>query len=188
MTNHADLLARLLPPTSYARTARHISAELSAEGDALDQAQATADTVADAITPFYAHQMLPDWERVCGIVPTPDETVQQRIAKVVAKINEDGGLSIPYFKNLAKELGYDIDIIEPQPFMVDWNGVGDALYDEDIVYVWQVVVHGTAQLNVYFRVDQSAVGEPLLTFGDPVIEQVFNDLKPAHTFVYFSYQ
>ncbi len=42
--------------------------------------------------------------------------------------------------------------------------------------------------NLVFRSGESAAGERLLSFGDPVIEQVFEDLKPAHTFVYFAYE
>ncbi|MEX3614679.1 MAG: phage tail protein, partial [Burkholderia gladioli] len=58
----------------------------------------------------------------------------------------------------------------------------------DIIYEWEVVVRGKPALLYWFRVDESAVGESLQSFADPVIETVFQDLKPAHTFVYFSYQ
>jgi uncharacterized protein YmfQ (DUF2313 family) len=187
MSAHADLLARLLPPTSYTPTAPRIRAELKAEGRALDTALDAADTVADAVTPFFAHQLLPDWERVCGITPPLEATVQQRVATVVAKINETGGLSIPYFVHLAKRLGYAITIDEPQPFRVDASRIGDTLYAEDIIYQWEVIVQGPPKLSYYFRVDQSVIGERLLSFADPILEQVFIDLKPAHTFVYFAY-
>lgn len=188
MNTHADLLARLLPPVSYDANGPRLSAELAAEGTALDRAQFNADSLVREIIPFYAQQLLPDWERVCGLTPEPDATLQQRIANVVAKINETGGLSIPYFKRLAQSLGYSIEIVEPQPFRVDESRVGEALYIEDIIYEWEVVVRGKPDLLYWFRVDESAVGESLLSFADPVIETVFQDLKPAHTFVYFSYQ
>lgn len=188
MTSHADLLSHLLPPVAYDPNGVRLAAELAAEGNALDRAQASADVVAREVIPFYAQQLLPDWERVCGLTPVPDTTLQQRIANVVSKINETGGLSIPYFRRLASALGYTIEIVEPQPFRVDENSVGDALYIEDIIYEWEVVVHGTPALLYWFRVDESTIDEPLLSFADPVIEAVFQDLKPAHTFVYFAYQ
>jgi len=189
MTAHADLLARLLPPVSYDPNAPGLAADLAAEGSALDRAQADADVVANGVVPsFLAVQLLTDWERVCGLTPAADATIQQRMAAVIAKINETGGLSIPYFTQLAESLGYTITIVEPQPFRVDENRIGDTIYVDDIIFVWQVVVGGAPNLSYYFRVGQSAVGERLLSFSDPVLEQVFTDLKPAHTFVYFAYQ
>lgn len=188
MNLHTDLLGRLLPSVSYDPNEPRLSTELIAEGAALDRTQFDADSLSREIIPFYAQQLLPDWERVCGLAPAPDATLQQRIANVVAKINETGGLSIPYFKRLAQSLGYSIEIVEPQPFRVDESRVGEALYIEDIIYEWEVVVRGDPNLMYWFRVDESAVGESLLSFADPVIEAVFQELKPAHTFVYFSYQ
>ncbi|AJY43538.1 DUF2313 domain-containing protein [Burkholderia humptydooensis] len=188
MNEHAELLGRLLPPVSYDPRESHLAVELAAEGKALDRAFADAETIVNGITPFFAQQLLPDWERVCGITPAVDTTLQQRVSIVVAKVNETGGMSIPYFTRLAAALGYRIEIIEPDPFRVDENSVGDALWIEDIIYEWGVVVHGAPTLEIYFRVDESAVGEPLLTFADPILEAVFEDLKPADTFVYFIYQ
>ncbi|KWH56293.1 YmfQ family protein [Burkholderia cepacia] len=185
--SHADLLAQLLPPVAYAPHEPRLATELAAEGAVLDRALAEADTVEDAITPFFAHRYLPDWERVYGITPPVDATLQQRVSTVVAKINETGGMSIPYFTRLAQALGYHIEIVEPDPFRVDEARVGDILWIDDILYQWGVIVHGTPALLYFFRVDESAVDEPLVTFSDPIIEAVFQDLKPADTFVYFIY-
>ncbi|KUY76037.1 phage tail protein [Burkholderia sp. RF4-BP95] len=188
MNEHAELLGRFLPPVSYDAREPRLAAELTADGKALDRALADADTIVNGITPFFAQQLLPDWERVCGITPAVDATLQQRVSTVVAKVNETGGMSIPYFTRLAAALGYRIEIIEPDPFRVDEGRIGEAIWIEDIVYEWGVIVHGSPSLEIYFRVDESAVGEPLLTFADPILESVFQDLKPADTFVYFIYQ
>lgn len=185
--SHADLLRQLLPPVSYAPNERSLAIELDAEAVVLDRVMADTDAIEDAITPYYAHRYLPDWERVCGITPALDATLQQRVATVVAKLNETGGLSIPYFVRLAAALGYRIEIVEPDPFRVDEGRVGDTLFDEDIIHQWGVVVHGSPQLTYLFRADESAVEEPLMTFADPILEEVFRDLKPADTFVYFIY-
>ncbi|WP_175892395.1 YmfQ family protein [Burkholderia cepacia] len=188
MSKHVDLLARLLPPVAYDPNGKRIAAELTAEGNALDAALAGADAIADSVTPFRAFALLPDYERLLAIVPSPDATIQQRIATVIAKLNEIGGLSIPYFIRLAESLGYSISIVEPQPFRVDSGRIDDAIFDEDVIYQWEVDVSGTPEVVYYFRVGQSAVGERLLSFSDPILESVFQDLKPAHTFVYFAYQ
>ncbi|MCT9015066.1 DUF2313 domain-containing protein [Cupriavidus gilardii] len=185
---HATLLGRLLPPESYAPREPALAAELAVEGKALDQAMAAVRRVEGAITPFFAEQLLPDWERVCGITPAAGASYQQRLQIVLAKLAEVGGLSIPYFKRLAAGLGYEISINEPQPFRAGVNRAGDRLWAEDIIWVWQVIVK-SGQLRLYrFRAGQSSAGEPLSVFGDPVIEGMFQDLKPAHTFVYFAYQ
>ncbi|MCR1767877.1 YmfQ family protein [Burkholderia glumae] len=188
MTNHADLLGRLLPPVAYDPNAPRLAVELAAEGGALDTAQANADTVAAAVTPFEAFGMLSDYERLLQIVPTAGETIQQRIAMILAKLNQTGGLSIPYFTQLATSLGYSISVVEPQPFRVDSSRVGDPLNDQDVIYTWKVVVSGAPEVVYYFRVGRSAVGESLMSFSDPILEAVFQDLKPAHTYVYFAYE
>ncbi|VVE59746.1 phage tail protein [Pandoraea captiosa] len=189
MSDHADLLARLLPPVAYDPAAPSVNADLVAEGKALDRFLADADMMLAGVVPsFSAIQLLPDWERLFAITPAADATLQQRMAKVEAKMNETGGLSIPYFINLAKSLGYTIEIQEPQPFRVDESRIGDELYVEDVIYQWLVVVEGAPNLAYYFRVGESAIGERLLDFSDPMLEEVIQDLKPAHTFVYFAYQ
>lgn len=186
---YASLLAQLLPPGSYAPKAPRLTAQLLADGGALDRAQLNARGVVEAITPYLAGNLIVEWERVLGLV-AGNGGYQQRLEAVLAKLAETGGLSIPYFTNLASSLGYAIAINELQPFWVDYSHVdADVLYEEDAIWVWQVVVSGSAGQREYpFYVDASCVGDRLLSFGDPVIEAVFQDLKPAHTYVYFAYQ
>jgi uncharacterized protein YmfQ (DUF2313 family) len=107
---------------------------------------------------------------------------------VLAKLAETGGLSIPYFTRLAAGMGYRVTINEPQPFRAGINRAGEQLWVADILWVWQVVVHGDTTQTYRFQAGMSAAGERLTAFGDQVIESVFNDLKPADTFVYFAYQ
>ncbi|WP_054285958.1 YmfQ family protein [Gulbenkiania mobilis] len=185
--DHAELLALLLPPVSYAPSGATLQAELTSEGKALDTALGSADRAQSAITPFFAEQLLPDWERICGITPSADGSYQQRLQAVLAKLAETGGLSISYFKRLAASLGYTITIVELEPFRAGLNRAGDPLWVEDIQWVWQVVVASQSR-SYLFRAAQSVAGERLTSFGDPVIESVISDLKPAHTFVYFAYQ
>lgn len=185
--SHADLLAMLLPPVSYTPTAPTLAGELVAEGQALDTAEYSADGVTAAVTPYFAGQLLPDWERVCGITPPAGAGYQQRQQAVLAKLAETGGLSIPYFTRLAAALGYSITITEPQPFQAGIGQAGDSIAVPDVVFVWRVDVAGGTRAFP-FTAGQSAAGDALTTFGEPVIESLFDDLKPAHTFVYFTYQ
>ncbi|THA20644.1 DUF2313 domain-containing protein, partial [Histophilus somni] len=80
-----------------------------------DRLQDSAEQIANVINPITSGQMLIDWERVLGITNV-DKPYQQRVLTVIAKINEIGGLSIPYFTQLAQFAGYHIKIVEPQPF------------------------------------------------------------------------
>ncbi|MCH4576493.1 YmfQ family protein [Achromobacter xylosoxidans] len=186
---HRQLLARLLPPRSYDFQGATLAAELSAEGDTLDRAQQSAGRFLDSVTPFGAVDTLPDWERVCGLTPVDGANRQQRLDAVLAKLQELGGLSIPYFKSLARRLGYDIEITEFEPFYLDYSRLDrDILYDEQVRWIWQVSVKGGQVRAFPFYLDMSSVDEALLSFSDAVIESYFQDLKPAHTQVLFDYQ
>lgn len=185
--SHAELLFRLLPPTCYAPDDPDLSAQLAAEGNALDAVQANANRLLGAVTPYSAGELIADWERVVGITPPNGAVQQQRVDAVVAKLRQMGGLSIPYFKDLAASLGYTIDIFEPQYAQAGVSRAGDPMWVQDIIWVWQVQVQGSASIVYQARAGTAAAGDPITLFSDPVIEQIFNELKPAFTYVYFSY-
>lgn len=184
---HSELLQLLLPPAAYDPRGKRIAGELVAEGAALDAALESSDRVADAITPFLARSLIVDWEQLLGIQQDASKPYLARIQKAVAKIRETGGLSIPYFVSLAAGLGYTITIVEPQPFRAGINAANDTVYDPSIIWQWRVDVQSTNVPQYAFKAGTSCAGERLLAFGDPVIETVFQDLKPAHTYVYFAY-
>jgi uncharacterized protein YmfQ (DUF2313 family) len=69
--NHLDLLKLSLPPEAYDPTAPNILADLTADGNALDRALQSADGLTNEFDPRTAYSLLPDWERVAGIVPAP---------------------------------------------------------------------------------------------------------------------
>lgn len=185
---HRQLLARLLPPRSYEPLGPGLNAELAAEGESLDRAQQNASKFLESVTPFGAIDTLPDWERVCGLTPINGATRQQRLEAVLTKLQELGGLSIPYFTRLARRLGYEIEITEFEPFYLDYSHLDrDILYLEDVIWIWQVSVKSGLVRSLPFIVDSSSVDESLLAFADAIIEAYFRDLKPAHTYVTFEY-
>lgn len=177
--NTVDLFRAMLPPVSYDPNGKYISAELNAEAAIMDEVKASAARVLASVTPFYASMTLSDWERVYGVIPRDGATQQERRENILIKMAATGGLSIPYFKQLAASLGYTITITELHPFRAGINRCGDRLYITDARWIWQVNVTGSRTPAYRFRTGVSAAGEPLLSFGAPVLEETFKDLKPA---------
>lgn len=185
---YQDLLGILLPPKSYNPRGPRLTAELSAEADVLSGADNRAVDVLNGVTPFYAAGLLADWERVLALSSPDDMTYQARRQQVLARLNATGGLSRAYFINLAKSLGYDITIDEPEPFRAGVGRAGDCIWIPEIIWVWIVNIQD-GQVPVYhFRAGDSLAGEALTSYGQNLIEDIFRDLKPAHTEVVFNYQ
>ncbi|MEX7299851.1 putative phage tail protein [Klebsiella pneumoniae] len=80
-----------------------LSAELSAEGNAFDATDDSANNALNAVAPFFADNLLTDWERVLDVTPNEDDGYQQRLDRVLIKLSEIGGLSIPYFITMAEQ-------------------------------------------------------------------------------------
>ena len=161
-------------------------ADLQVDADSLDRSQVSAEVLLVEMFPDQAVATLADWERVVGIAPGPDDPLQFRRDQVVRKIRDRGGLSISYFLSLAQVLGYTVQIVEPVPFMAGWGRAGDTIYSSAIDGQWGVEISNQPIYN--FRAGESAAGEPLTWWNSQTfLEDLFQDLKPAHTFVYFVY-
>ncbi|TNI12693.1 YmfQ family protein [Aeromonas veronii] len=186
--NTVNLFRAMMPPASYDPNAKYLSAELLAEANLMDAVKASANRVLASITPFYSSITLADWERIYRLTPREGATQQERRENVLVKMAEVGGLSIPYFISLAASLGYTITISEPRAFRAGVNRCGDRLYVEGMRWVWAVNVEGTSVPKYRFRAGASAAGEPLLAFGESILEETLKDLKPAFTDCYFTYE
>ncbi|NUH52720.1 DUF2313 domain-containing protein [Citrobacter portucalensis] len=186
--NTVDLFRAMLPPVSYDPNGEYIFAELEAEASVMDAVRASAARVLASVTPFQSSMTLSDWERVYDVTPREGATQQERRENILVRMAANGGLSIPYFKGLAASLGYTITITEPRAFRTGVNRCGDRLFIQEMRWVWQVNVVG-AKTPVYrFRTGASAAGEPLLAFGESILEETFKDLKTAFTDCYFTYE
>lgn len=158
-------LLYLLLPDGYARDGLHLNAGLQAEGNMLANVERSGQDVLNGVTPLTAVALLSDWERVLALPVSAGMAIQARRQQIMAKLNETGGLSRSYFIRLAKSLGYDITIDEPQPFRCGQNRCGDRLWIPDIIWVWIVNIED-GQVPIYrFRCGSSATGERLLSFG-----------------------
>lgn len=192
-TDHKKVLAKLYPPISYNVNGERFFAQCEVDGNAFDRLQKSAVDLLQIIEPATSNTMLSDWERLCGIKTDYTNNYQARVKRVIAKLNAIGGLSIPYFKRIAESIGYRIEIKEFSPLANDFPTTGDLAQfrneaRDNLIFMWRVSVLNGDDNIVYFRAGSSFAGNHLVEFGDPIIEEFFRDLKPAHTYCYFAYQ
>lgn len=192
-TDHKKVLAKLYPPISYNVNGERFLAQCEVDGNAFDRLQKSAVDLLQIIEPATSNTVLSDWERLCGIKTDYTNNYQARVKRVIAKLNAIGGLSIPYFKRIAESIGYRIEIKEFSPLANDLPTTGDLAQfrneaRDNLIFMWRVSVLNGDDNIVYFRAGTSFAGNHLVEFGDPIIEEFFRDLKPAHTYCYFAYQ
>lgn len=214
MNHYKDFLRAHLPPGAFtddpASAFDHL---LTAYGAALDTVAAEGGELVAEAMPDTARELLPTWELSYGITPDTSRPSAERITLLTARIKARGGLSRQYFIDLAAALGYTVTIEEFVPFMAGWGRCGDTIYDPLVVNVWHVKVHinavwqdfeagishcgdrlGTFADDYYqylfskrFTCGISRSGDPLAWYSDSTLETFFNELKPAHTYVFFTY-
>ena len=180
--SHKDALKLLFPID----LGDEFGKDIELEGKHLDSAQARVDEMLNEMFPDKTYELLSSWERVCGIMPGADDTLQMRRDTVIRKLRELGRLDRKYFIDVAAAIGYTITVEELHPFMAGLSYAGDTLYVEESIFVWRVKISG--QALYYFRAGQSTAGERLLWWPvQTVPENILNELKPAHTFIIFDY-
>jgi len=172
--SHKNVLKQLLPIELNGVT----DADLGIEGDALDDVQSRAEQLLREAYPQSCNELIDDWERICGLIPLAGDTLQMRQVRVIAKLRERRGLSIPYFTQLATDFGYTVNIEE---LTAGTDGYGD-----EGIFRWRVTFTNTPLY--YFRAGQSRAGERLVDgpFAT-AMEGLFAELKPAHTQIIFAY-
>lgn len=145
------------------------------------------DDLANELDPRTTVELLPDWERVCGL---PDEcsvqssqTLAERQSAVHAKWTSRGGQSRQFFIDLAKTLGFDVTVNEFRVFTCE-SAIDEPICDEPWSFAWQVNAPETTIRE--FTCD-SHCEEPLRIWGNWPLECVLSRYKPAHTHVIFSY-
>jgi uncharacterized protein YmfQ (DUF2313 family) len=159
------------------------------------------DLLAEAYPPT-ATETIPDWMRVCGLPDEctgPIETLQEQREAVMAKLAARGGQSRQYFIDLAAALGYEITITEFRPMLASQCRAGDSCYHQSIGrpatlesrmndwwFVWQVRAADDEKV-VYFRASESIAGQPLVKWGNDMLECALLAAKPAHTHINFAY-
>lgn len=187
---YSGALAALLPqgpawPRSPTSSLMLLMQALAAELQRLDT---RAELLLAETDPATTTELLPDWERVVGL-PDPcvtlAQTIAERRAALEGRLTSVGGQSKAFFIALASRLGYYVTIDEFASALAA-TAAGITFSGSQWAHIWRVNVP-TSVAFTPFRVGAGAVGEPLRTWSNEVLECQFNRFKPAHTQVLFAY-
>ncbi|MEM7025583.1 MAG: putative phage tail protein, partial [Pseudomonadota bacterium] len=148
--------------------------------------------------PRTCSETLEDWERVYGL-PDPcapeNVTIEERRAALLALIRAKGGSSIPFFTELARELGYGVEIVEHRPFVFGRSPFGYQKTKQQMGsplmrYVWTVKMKTPRARWFRFGVGGGRFGQdPHLSIERAThVECAFRRRKPSHTEIVFSYE
>ena len=187
---HAELLKRSLPPVAYDPNAPLISAELGADGMALDTAQIDAGLILVEADPASAFTLLPDWERVLGL---PDDcmdtlplSIEQRVAAVKAKYTAQGGQSRAFFTGLAAGFGIPgatIDEFEPANCNSNCNA---QIWSQADRFAWRLNLSGAAQVEGA-NCNSNCNSQLQSWARSAMLECAVGKFRPAHTIAIFNY-
>lgn len=205
MAGHAELLAQLLPPSSYARSGL-MDVELAVEGAALDAVLADALSPLRGLSPQTALEWLSEYETLYGLPGDCRQTdllLQERLALLGIALAERAAITRDYVLWLAAGLGYAVTIEEYGGFKAGFSCAGSTLANPETLFTagsqageplrqgapWQYVwtIHAADQPIVFFRAGLSGAGEPLSSWGNTLLECAIRQAAPAHTTVYFAY-
>lgn len=143
---------------------------LGSMAEGMARADARMNDLLEEADPRTATELLSRWEGVTGL---PDactgelNSIYERRLAVHTRLTEAGGQSIDFYKGIALNLGYVVEINEFQPFVAG-SRAGDRVFTSRWRHVWEVVMH---------------------TGGVPanVLQCTFERIKPAHTTVFFTF-
>lgn len=147
-----------------------------------------ADQMPEEADPRTTTLLLDDWEQTFGLPDpclTPPVTIADRRARLAQKVSWTGGQSRAFFIGLLETLGYPgCTITEFRPFRAN-SKCNAALNQGGWRYAWRVNVPVAA--NVRVMKANSRCNEPLASWGDPGLQCLLAQYKPAQTILYISY-
>ncbi len=164
---------------------------MGAIGDLFARFHADASNIVDnELYPPTTAALLPEWEAAYGLpdpcTPQP-QTIEQRIAALMAKITDLGSLSRQKFIDLAAAIGYEITITEFLPS----SGIGTCIgpcTEPVLAYAWRFAwqVNAPATTIGVLTCNGDCVS-PLRWWGNEDLECTLGRKNRATRFVLFSY-
>lgn len=188
--DYTRALANLLPPgRAWSREADSVQMQaLSCYAQTFRRNSDSAVALLNDGFPASTINLLPEWEATLGL-PDPcagiAPTLQARRAQVVARFASSGGQSASDFETYAAGLGYAIKVKQFSPFRVGQSSCGQQLGGLDWLYAWAIETQ--ANTVTRFRMGAAAMGEPLASWGNAVLECELRDIAPAHSILQFHY-
>lgn len=185
---HLQRLQALLPtgPIWPREPGATLTKFLQAWADELARVDGRAGDLANELDPATTFELLPDYERVCGLpggCAYVAGGLAERRAAVKSQISARGGQSPGYFIELAAAAGYQVSITEFRPFTAD--GTCDlAVCGDDWAHAWQV---GAPETTVREMTADGTCAEALASWGNERLECLLSAKAPSHTVPIFSY-
>lgn len=161
---------------------------LSGLAPSYERATARANYLLVDSFPSTTYELLPEWESTLGL-PDPcagaAPTIAQRQAQVLARFVGVGGPTIASLTAFAANLGYSVTITQFTQARAGILKAGQPVNG----YAWNFAWKITAPL-VSARIAVAggmAAGDPLVAWGNEVLECEFRSVMPAHTIPIFAY-
>ncbi|WP_334130157.1 YmfQ family protein [Sneathiella sp.] len=192
--DYARQIRALLPPGPawLAESGSKLYAIVSATAKQFAAVHEDANKLVSEVNPLFSFDLLPDWEKMCGLPDTctgSNTTLQERRNAVLEKLNRRGGQSIAYYRDLAAGIGYhDLEIEEFRPSICGEASCGEDLGGQpDVVFYWRVAVPDPR--TTFARCGESVCGDYFgkITRAED-LECTLNRLKPSHTTLIFAYE
>lgn len=195
--DYTSQLLELLPkgPAWTRRIGTNIWKLLSGAAEELARLHSLARFLLEEVTPSQTTGSLDEWEVELGLpeacVTTPATDDASRRREIFRKANSLGGCSPAYFEELAAVLGFTITVDEyfrlAQPFKAGQAVAGDALTQGPWLFTWRVQALVPESGISEFTAGNGTAGTPLRWWGLEELECLFEELKPAHTLIVFTY-
>lgn len=145
------------------------------------------------VFPDSTFELLEDWERLLALPdecdPNTAQSLQERRTRVIQVLTTRGGQNEQFYKDLAANFGFDVDVISAEdqpPFLAGISRAGDKLTNGDL-WRYTFVITAPAEFLILFRAGQSTAGDRLVEVGNDTLECLMEKHKPAHTIVLFNF-
>lgn len=184
-------LANLFPPGrawAWARNASSIGISLL-HGLAASQAttQARKNQLLVDSFPTTTVELLPEWQRSVGLPDPcagPDQSFAAARAHLIARIENQGGQSIPYLIAYALALGFTITITQ---FSVLRFGARFGGRFQGVRWATAIQINAPATTVEYARFGAMRFGDRFASWGNAVLECELRRVAPGHLTLMFSY-
>jgi len=190
---YLDLLMALQPPgAALPRDPGTVwGALLAAEAEELARVDARAADLLNEADPRTATELLPDWERICGLpgpcVAAAPTTLAARRRAVHTHLTARYGQRPADHEALAEALGYvGARVEEFRPFRAGLSRAGDPLSNGDWAHAFLLRTADVVTIRP-FTAGGSCAAEPLAEWGDALLECELRRRAQAHLIVLFAY-